>query len=111
MLCRERLEPLAVGPLACDHDLPGGVGGSGGEQKVHALGAVEAADREDEVAVLLAAVVEPLRRRGQHLGVQSDRALQPPCDGGGDREELPRLTEGHAVEPVIMRRDTSTASA
>ena len=62
VLARETLEPLAVGPVADDHDLERRVERGRLEQQVDPLRAVEPAHREHEAVERLAAVVELLRR-------------------------------------------------
>ena len=99
-LARERLEPLAVGPVARDHDAQRRVERGRLEQQVDPLRAVEPVDREDEVAVAVGAVRQLLRRLRQHLGLEPGRALEPVGDVAGDREEPPRLAERDPVEPL-----------
>ena len=100
----ERLEPVAVGPVAGDDDLEASAL-RGLEQQVDPLGAVEPADREDEVAVLVAAVRELLRRVRHHLGGDPGRALEPVGDVAGGREDLLGLAEGDPVELLDATAD------
>ncbi len=97
---RDPLEPLAVRPFAGDHDARRGVIGDRVQQQVDPLRAVEPVDREDEVAVLVAAEVEILRRRQDDLGVEPEVPLQPLGHIAGDRVAGPRLAERRPVEPV-----------
>ena len=64
---RELLQPVAVGSLTGDHRAKRRLDGERLEQQVDALGPVEAPDREDEVAVLVAAVRELLRWAAEAL--------------------------------------------
>ena len=97
-LARERLEPLAVGALAGDHDAQAGVERGRLEQEVVPLRAVEPADGEDEVAVAVVAVGQLLRRVRQHLGREPGRALDPVGDVARGGEEPLRLAERDPVQ-------------
>ena len=99
---REPLEPLAVRPVARDHDLETRVARGSLEEEVDPLRAVEAVHGEDEVAVALAAVVERLRRMRQHLGRESRRCLEPCRDVLRDREEPRCLAERDAIERLHL---------
>ena len=94
------LEPLAVGTGSGDDDAERGVGRRRLEQQVDALRAVEPPDREHEVAVLVEAVVELLRRREHDLRVEPERGAQPVGDVLRDREALLGLAERSPVELV-----------
>ena len=96
------LEALAVGAVAGDDDPQRRVRRRRLEQQVDALRAVEPADREHEVAVLLEAVVELLRRRQHDLGVEAERVAQPVGDVLRDRERALGLAERAAVELVDL---------
>ena len=105
----ELLEPLAVGPVADDHAAQRRVGGERLEQQVDALRAVEPADGEDEVVVA--------RRSGRRAPAadaasprpRAGRALEPLGDVARGREQLPRLAERDAVEPLHARRIARSA--
>ena len=99
---RQLLEPSAVGPVAGDHAAQRRVGGERLEHEVDALRAVEPADREHEVAVLVAAIVEVLRRMRHHLGGNVGRAREAVGDVLGGGEDAPRLAEAEAVEPLHL---------
>ena len=98
----EPLEPLAIRPFAGDDDLERAVARRRLDQEVDPLRAVEAVDREDEVAVVLAAVLERLRRMWEHLGVEAGRRLDTVGDVLRDREEPGRLAERDAVERLHL---------
>ena len=92
------LQALAVRPFTCDHDAQRIVCRGRLDQHVDPLRPVEPPHGEHEVAVLLAAVVELLRRRPEHLGVQPQRALEPVRHVLGDREHTLRLRDRRAIE-------------
>ena len=70
--------------------------------QVDALRAVEPADGEHEVAVLVAAVVEVLRRVRHHLGGDVRRAREAVGDVLRGREDAARLAEADAVEALHL---------
>ena len=83
--------------------MPDALGGL--DQQVDPLRAVEPADREDEVAVLVAAVRQLLRRVRHHLGVEPGRALEPVGDVARGGEDLARLAERDPVELLDLAPD------
>ena len=90
-LAGELLQPLAIRAVTCDHAAQRRVRGERLEQQVDALGPVDAADGEDEVAVLVAAVRQLLAvaaaappprarssaRAGRRRSARSRRACSP----------------------------------
>ena len=100
MATRHLLEARTVRPVSDDHAAERVVGGERVEQQLVSLRAVEAADRQDEVVVALRAVRKLLRRVGHQLGLQTRRALEPPCDVPRGCEELARLRERDTIEPL-----------
>ncbi len=101
-LAAQPLQPLAVRPLARDHELEAGLARRRLDEEVDPLRAIEPVHGEDEVPVALAAVVELLRRVRQHLGGQPRRGREPSGDVLRDREETRRLTEGDPIEIVNL---------
>ena len=99
-LARDRLESLAVGAVACDHDAQRRIERGRLEEQVDPLRPVEPVDGEDEVVVAVGAVRQLLRRRQQRLRLQPERPLEPVGDVAGDREEPPGLAERDPVQVV-----------
>ena len=90
----------AVGAVAAHDDPERRIERRSLEQEVVALRAVEPADREDEVAVLVAAVRQLLRRVRHHLGGEPGRALEPLGDVARRGEEALRLAERDPVQSL-----------
>src|SRR5947208_10872651 len=100
MVLRDALQPFAVRAVTDDHAAQARVGGQRVEKQVVPLATVEGPDGEDEVVIAFGAVGKLLRRMRHHLRLQSRRALEPARDVARGREELARLAEGNAVEPL-----------
>ena len=94
----DRLEPLAVGAVGRDDDVEAGRCARPPEQEIDPLRAVEAARGEHESLGRRRAVRQRLGRMRKHLGVEAGRALEPPGDVRGRREQARRLREGDPVE-------------